>query len=160
MSAAATTPGVTPPPNVYGTPVPQSGVERTRYAAEVMRLAADGSVVEWTPRMGSPFVRGIWGAGHDYNGQWDWCTYDYRLPASSRPLKTVPWNCPADVPMPTCWVRNLDYPVTRSLITEVGHYGVDITLGYGKMIPWDELGRYDHSTDGKTWKPCTKQVPA
>lgn len=65
---------------------------------------------------------------------------------------TRPWNCPADVPMPVCWIKEgASYAIT--LVTEVYPHGVQLSLrGFRE---WIYLKDAQYSTDGRDWHPLT-----
>lgn len=69
--------------------------------------------------------------------------------------KSVPWDSPEDVPMPVCWVREREDEVC-GLIVHMDRDGVDV--GNDTYYRFSSLTDLEHSTDGKTWKPCTKEI--
>lgn len=81
---------------------------------------------------------------------------------TTRPLpvepKTRGWNKPEDVPGPLCWLRAKIQPEILMLVSCIWPNGV--SLNDGKSVfqkTWDRLfeGEWEHSTDRKTWQPCT-----
>jgi hypothetical protein len=89
----------------------------------------------------------------------------FRCPAHSvrtrRPLPPAlrQWSKPEDVPGPVCWIR-------KSMCRTNGEWmilclcisGARISSGTGRritLISWVDLFSYEHSTDRKTWHPCT-----
>jgi len=77
-----------------------------------------------------------------------------RRPLPTEP-KMVPWDAPEDVPGPVCWIRRKSNPSTIRLI--VGISLCDICDSQEGEETWASLAaRCEHSTDRKTWLPCTK----
>jgi len=68
--------------------------------------------------------------------------------------QAVPWNCAEDVPGPVCWIRWVHLDEVYMVIA-VYPYGFR-TSATGKIQAWKDLSQFEHSTDRKTWKPCTK----
>lgn len=74
----------------------------------------------------------------------------------------IPWEA-SDVPMPICWIRRKQSEEAlkngdgflRHIVT---HISFDcIRAPHDWIIKYQELlDEYEHSTDGKTWKPCGK----
>jgi hypothetical protein len=66
-----------------------------------------------------------------------------------------PWSKPEDVPL-NCWIRAGKGEPER-LVTMVASDGICMfgVLGSGAFFGWNSLAPYEHSTDRKTWKPCT-----
>lgn len=77
---------------------------------------------------------------------------EYRIKPMSRP-----WSKPEDVPGSVCWVRfSCDGPaILVVMVTDqgIGLYG-NTVLGYSPKL-WSDIGDWEHSTDRKTWHPCT-----
>ena len=80
----------------------------------------------------------------------------YRLRVSIPPVAR-PWSKPEDVPL-NCWLDRNGYGDRFDLITNVSPKGV-FTAGCGAFVPWSELRTSKHSTDRKTWLPCTTEEP-
>lgn len=69
-----------------------------------------------------------------------------------------PWSKPKDVPGPVCWVRWKDKRTpTESLITAVSRVYF-FTAAHSYI--WASCQEMEHSTDRKTWLPCTVTDPA
>lgn len=89
---------------------------------------------------------------------------DGRFWRPKREPVTRPWNCPADVPMPVCWVRGVGTggQVLQAMILNVStigfeHYSNDRS---DRFIRWDEtnkLARLQYSTTCRSddWHPLT-----
>lgn len=74
-----------------------------------------------------------------------------------------PWSKPEDVPGPVCWVRSAITKTNERLILVVDAKGVHIATisgGHSDYFRWLELRQLEHSTDRKTWLPCTVTDPA
>lgn len=81
-----------------------------------------------------------------------------------KPPVTRQWCKPADIPGPVCYLRSIGYEEGFSLIIgarqDPSSPGLNgILLGAfrdgGTIIGWHELNHQEHSTDLKTWHPCT-----
>lgn len=83
----------------------------------------------------------------------NFAVYHYRIKPAK---KTVPWT-QDDVP-PVCWVRWVGDLAPKSvLVTEIRANG--IMIRNGSFYDFHQCAReLEHSTDLKTWKPCTKEV--
>jgi len=81
-----------------------------------------------------------------------------RLEYRPKPESTTrQWNSPDDVPGPVCWIRggvNDKYP---SMIVGFHEKGVIMFSCLGEMhfYDWENSPSWEHSTDRKTWYPCT-----
>ena len=66
-----------------------------------------------------------------------------------------PWSKPEDVPL-HCWIR-LGAGEPERLVIMVASNGIRIagTTCHSAFFEWRELSALDHSTDRKTWHPCT-----
>ena len=66
-----------------------------------------------------------------------------------------PWSKPEDVPL-HCWIR-LGAVEPERLVIMVVSNGIRIagTSCHSAFFEWRELSALDHSTDRKTWHPCT-----
>lgn len=66
-----------------------------------------------------------------------------------------PWSKPEDVPL-HCWIR-LGAGEPERLVTMVASNGIRIagTSCHSAFFEWLELSALEHSTDRKTWHPCT-----
>lgn len=74
---------------------------------------------------------------------------------------TVPWDCADDVPGPVCYLRIKDEPYSWSMVLGAGKKGIIVPDYHGKLtFNYEELERVEHSTDRKTWHPCTKEAKA
>jgi hypothetical protein len=62
-----------------------------------------------------------------------------------------PWSKPEDVPL-NCWLNAPSVNNQAWLVNGVIESGV---YSAGGLKTWSELRDYQHSTDRKTWKPCT-----
>lgn len=70
--------------------------------------------------------------------------------------RTVPWDCPEDVPMPgPCWLREGPDDKDPALITGVFPGGVKLCY---YNYEWRSISTWQYSLDGKTWLPCTKTI--
>jgi len=66
---------------------------------------------------------------------------------------TRPWSKPEDVPGPVCWLM---FPGGESLILGTSDSGIQYAgLDCVRTLPWRDLENVRHSTDRKTWHPCT-----
>lgn len=95
---------------------------------------------------------GNWGKRNIYcdKNKFDTCTRYRRAPAP----KTRDWNGPEDVPSP-CWIRVKGVDGCN-LITGI-YKGY---IGFGEtFLVWSDLKGREHSTDRKTWLPCTVIEP-
>jgi hypothetical protein len=65
------------------------------------------------------------------------------------------WSAPEDVPL-HCWIRAGKGEPER-LVIMVASNGIRIvgTSCHSAFFEWRELSVLNHSTDRKTWKPCT-----
>lgn len=92
-----------------------------------------------------------------------WCDWDslemelnaFRYRPKPAP-KTRPWNCPDDVPGPVCWIRPCGEPHNVYLIVDVG--GPELRYGQEYQTPYPIDGKFEHSTDRKTWLPCVVTI--
>lgn len=72
-----------------------------------------------------------------------------------------PWNSPADVPGPICWLRLMDRQAnTASLeaqIVSLSNTGITWFTSDDRWLPWsdEKLNRLEWSTDRVNWHPCT-----
>jgi uncharacterized protein YodC (DUF2158 family) len=68
---------------------------------------------------------------------------------------TRPWSKPEDAPL-NCWIRVRKGEPER-LVTMVASDGLWTCWAGGgsAFFAWSSLDPYEHSTDRKTWKPCT-----
>lgn len=78
------------------------------------------------------------------------CKYRDCVPTPSPPTPQ-PWDSPEDVPMPVCWIR-VDNGRPR-LVLEFNEHGVYVN---GTLVEWKNIRHWQHSTDGREWKPCVK----
>lgn len=71
--------------------------------------------------------------------------------------KRVQWSNPEHVPGPVCWLRKLNSEYSERMIVIVAPHGVYVAgpIGEGaKFLPFNEIGKYEHSTDRATWHSC------
>lgn len=90
---------------------------------------------------------------------WAWSALVYRVIPGSKPKKTVPWDSADDVPMPICWIRSANGDAL--VIAKCGIWLKLCTNGCQPIIvdcQLKDLVACSYSTDGKEWKPCTKEV--
>ncbi len=130
---------------------------RLRQNAAAMLAAADGKPVE------ARFINGT----DTWNVQAGPITlYSFKHPSLEwRPQpepSTRPWSKPEDVPL-NCWIRYRLQPDMgqASFIVSIGMGGIQCPNDgrQNQRITWSEIGEYEHSTDRKTWLPCTVQEP-
>lgn len=153
-------------PNVYGTDVPTKGVERLAYAAEVMRLASTGKRVQyrsWQGSSGEHFVDTM-----PEIVSFSWGSHDYRILASEKPKKMVPWRSPTDFPCEAQFLRTINSPSAPtsvlnrfSTIVGMGAQGMYYTSGATvASVYWasSSLPQYEWSSDRVNWHPCTVEV--
>lgn len=97
------------------------------------------------------------------NGLWYFDSYEYR--PKPEPV-TRPWASPADVPGPVCWLKFANDSWGETMILGVRPRGVTLAnINHEPgltFMEWSHLeSKYTlHSTDRKTWKPCTVEEPA
>lgn len=77
------------------------------------------------------------------------------------PAPAVPWDCPEDVPL-NCWFRHKDAATTIYQPICIESIGVQLTYRKDHWeMNWKTLAEYyEHSTDRRTWLPCTKPSTA
>ena len=70
-------------------------------------------------------------------------------------LVSRPWSKPEDVPL-HCWIR-LKAGEPEMMVIMVANNGIRIAgiTCESAFFEWSELSLLEHSTDRKTWKPCT-----
>lgn len=99
------------------------------------------------------FPPGNWNIGEGLNGI-------EVMPFRPKPdPKTRQWNCPEDVPGPVCWIRpKVNYHNLSALVVFMDgagmHAGNRDSACYINVL-WENSSEYEHSTDRKTWNPCT-----
>lgn len=96
-----------------------------------------------------------------------WCDhegpYDARESLDSERLLRLkptlrPWSKPSDVPGPVCWLRPIR-SCGQFLVLQIDAGG--LCAGYSMvtsshhLILWSGIAAFEHSTDRKTWHPCT-----
>lgn len=135
--------------------------EALRHAADIYEAHERGESVQ--------FIQ------HPTSGQWIEAVPNPRnfpfpsLPESAPGLwriapkpETRPWNCPADVPMPMCWIRKksdrLPFSGLVVFIDNSGIYWGSNGTACGGVVLFTGLRDYEHSTDGRNWHPCTVEV--
>lgn len=76
-----------------------------------------------------------------------------------------PWNCPADVPGPVCWIRYKDrtheWSSLEAMVANVSHIGFEWFTRERMMVAFsdvEKLSALEQSTDRVTWKSL--EVPA
>lgn len=128
-------------------PTPES-LEQT---AAAMRAFSEGKLIQ-----SKQFMDQEWGAC--VSPRWFLDTHEYRPKPE---LATVPWDCADDVPGPVCYLRIKDEPYSWSMVLGAGKKGIIVPDYHGKLtFNYEELERVEHSTDRKTWHPCTKEAKA
>lgn len=94
---------------------------------------------------------------HDLEYLLDQINYrDYRVRLAPVPV-VRPWSEPADVPGPVCWLRGKPEEgmnQVQRLVTIVSSYGGDFS--HGGRFTWEEIHKWEHSTDRIHWSPCVK----
>lgn len=79
-------------------------------------------------------------------------THEYR--PKPEPVSR-PWSKPEDVPGPICWMRKKNGWACMVVEVECNF----VSIGGGGIaackVTWDEMKYCEHSTDRKTWLPCT-----
>lgn len=99
---------------------------------------------------------GVWYLGS--TPDWNFPRVKYR---PKREPVTRPWNCPADVPMPVCWVREKAKPdlyAWNVIYVSKTHFGGCYTpQGLVRFGDVDELSRLEYSTTCRPddWHPLT-----
>lgn len=83
--------------------------------------------------------------------QWGLNNYFYR--AKPEPVTRL-WAKPDDVPL-NCWMRVSCNPASHFFVTEVRGDSVIIGSSQAARREWDNMQDLEHSTDRKTWQPCT-----
>jgi len=136
--------------------------EQLKQNAAAMIAFAEGKPIECLNRGGVEGRTPFWGMVRPEHHEIDTTNFLYRL---KHEPQFVPWDCPADVPGPVCWLGTDDQndPLWKncgSMVIGIDPEGV-ITLNsndFLQKITWEylkcEKGIY--STDRITWKPCTK----
>lgn len=83
-----------------------------------------------------------------------WLAREHLCRPAPEPAPPQPWDCPDDVP-PVCWIkaRASGWPC---LVCEVDDEFIRVGSAPALRILWENIDGYLHSTDRKTWKPCTK----
>jgi len=74
------------------------------------------------------------------------------LPHRPIPLPSAPrpWSNPEHVPGPVCWIRKLSFEAMITHIISTGFFAG--SHGYVEFVASLD---YEHSTDRKSWHPCT-----
>lgn len=66
------------------------------------------------------------------------------------------WDCPEDVPGPVCWLRYTKDGTNSSANLVLWIDQVNLRIFHTRLT-WKQLSDgWEHSTDRKTWLPCTK----
>lgn len=68
------------------------------------------------------------------------------------------WSKPSDVPGPVCWMR-LDGEGFMIIGLEADGVEGLISNSEVSILRWSEMRGWNHSTDMKTWLPCTTTEP-
>jgi hypothetical protein len=71
--------------------------------------------------------------------------------------KTRPWNCPADVPMPVCWLRRIGQSDVSAVVVSVSTRGFEYSIRHDRFVPWSytaKIVELEYSTDGRDWRKC------
>lgn len=108
------------------------------------------------------------------NGKWTPAIVDNpeRFLSSSRyrrapAPKTRPWSKPEDVPGPVCWIRRNEVNAPHSdnvmaMIVNTSDIGFEYFTRQNGFVNWcdvEKISSLEHSTDRKTWLPCTVIEP-
>lgn len=90
-------------------------------------------------------------------GLLDLSVYDFR--AAPEPVYR-PWSKPEDVPGPVCWIRR-DARYHGAMIVGITDDTI-ITSDLCELVEltWAKAAQNEHSTDRKTWHPCTVEEPS
>lgn len=81
--------------------------------------------------------------------QWRFDTHNYR--PKPEPVSR-PWSKVEDVPGPVCWIRMPENTIRlEAMITAIYYTGCQTEQG---CFGWEDIGRYEYSTDRKTWHKC------
>jgi hypothetical protein len=134
--------------------------EQLRHAADIYEALEQGKEIEFESVTGGWLtIRGITSG---ISNSPEFAPEKWRI--APKPA-TRPWNCPADVPMPICWIRVIganDYGVLIIAKHPSGIYSLedvedDKTASFNHHL-WRDLSGFEHSTDGCNWHPCTVEV--
>jgi hypothetical protein len=108
------------------------------------------------------YTNGMWDRVLGYAGEFPDCAKRCFF-RTKRPLPPVdvPWDCAADVPGPVCWIswNAPHFSVLVIGVTPAGLVSLKDIEGRAATFErngWNDLAKCEHSTDRKTWKPCTK----
>lgn len=122
--------------------------QRAKELLPIISAYANGEPIQYRKDTHSEWRDSLGGLGFEAQG----CQYRIK----PKPV-TRPWSKPEDVPGPVCWLRNGPtdcYPVMALGFNE---RGISLTRleGGRNFVLWNELSSWEHSTDRKTWHPCT-----
>lgn len=126
--------------------------EQLRQNAAAMLAFADGKPIQWKHLHD---IRWTTSSGPTSEFSWNCAEIEYRPKPEP---KVRQWSKPEDVPGPVCWLRAKIQPEILMLVSCIWANGIG--LNDGKAVfqkTWDRLfdGEWEHSTDRKTWHPCT-----
>lgn len=84
---------------------------------------------------------------------------DWVDPLLPKPKRTVPWDKPEDVPGPVCYLRHYSWPQGEcQIVNAYSVFGLQHCGRTGNIDWYSLFAQFTHSTDRKTWLPCTKEV--
>ena len=126
--------------------------QRLRQNAAAIIACAEGKPIQERSRT----IRGKW---LDINGQPAWSMWDrYEWRPAPEPVSR-PWSKPEDVPGPVCWIRRQKGNV-EMLIVAIHEEGMMLNDAGGRVPKeWSDISEHEHSTDRRTWLPCTVTEP-
>ena len=116
--------------------------------AAAMLAFADGMPIQFIP---------------SNSDRWTDYLYTHMMPDfANRPFRpkpqpvSRPWSKPEDVPGPVCWIRpGAGEPERLAIMVASNGIRIAGTSCDSAFFEWRELSALDHSTDRKTWHPCT-----
>ncbi len=116
--------------------------EKLRQNAAAMLAHANGKPIEW---------KQPWGEWQETKNLGLIASTEYR--PKPEPVMRH-WSKPSDVPAPICWLRVSGYTMAY-MVVAVYDTGLCFHMnGMHGDISWDSVGRYEYSTDCKTWHKC------
>lgn len=126
--------------------------ERKKAAAAIFTAAAEGKVIEWR------HVNREWLPIDPFNlgSRWNVMEHPEFYRVKPEPV-TRPWSKPEDVPGPVCWLETTTGAALITNILAVGIMYNCLTHNTARLVTWDDLQKTcsRHSTDRRTWHPCT-----
>ena len=118
--------------------------QRAKELLPILTAYANGEPIQYRRDNHSEWRDSFGGLGFEAQG----CQYRIK----TKPV-TRPWSKPEDVPGPVCWLM---FPGGESLILGTSDSGIQYAgLDCVRTLPWRDLENVRHSTDRKTWHPCT-----